>query len=67
VTVVRGPGAARGGKAEIVPVTTTRRFGDKVVVASGLKAGDVVVTEGQLRVQPGAQVQVTRMLKLAER
>lgn len=51
---MREPG--RNGTAEIVPVTTGRRFGDKVVVTRGLKPGDVVVTSGQLRVQPGAPV-----------
>ena len=48
----------RAGKAAPVPVQTGRRFGDKVVIASGLKAGDVIVTEGQLRVQPGSPVKV---------
>lgn len=58
VTVVRGPQPRTTGKAEIVPVGTGRRIGDRVVVTRGLKPGDVVVTEGQLRVQPGAQVNV---------
>ena len=48
----------RGGKAQPAPVQVGRRVGDKVVVASGLKPGDVVVTDGQLRVQPGAPVKV---------
>jgi multidrug efflux system membrane fusion protein len=48
----------RGGKAAPLPIEAGRRIGDKVVVASGLKAGDVVVTDGQLRVQPGAPVKV---------
>jgi multidrug efflux system membrane fusion protein len=59
VVVIRGPHAARGGAAQPVPVQVGRRVGDKVVIASGLKAGDVVITSGQLRVQPGAQVTVT--------
>lgn len=46
----------------MVAVTTGRRFGSSVVVAKGLKPGDVVVTEGQLRVQPGAPVRVTRLV-----
>jgi multidrug efflux system membrane fusion protein len=46
----------RGGTAEVVPVTTGRRFGDRVVVTGGLQSGDIVVTNGQLRVQPGAPV-----------
>ncbi|QNQ10285.1 efflux RND transporter periplasmic adaptor subunit [Sphingomonas alpina] len=58
VTVVRGPKARSEGKAEPVSVTTGRRFGDSVIVTSGLKPGDVVVTEGQIRVQPGAQVRI---------
>lgn len=61
VTVVRGANAAQQGKAEMVAVTTGRRFGNKVVVTGGLKPGDVVVSEGQLRVQPGADVRVVRL------
>lgn len=56
--VVRGLSAQRTGKADIVPITTGRRIGDQVIVVDGLKAGDVVVTEGQLRIQPGAAVHV---------
>ncbi len=59
VLVIRGPDPLKGGKAELVPVQTGRRIGDRVVIASGLKPGDVVVTDGQLRVQPGAPVSVT--------
>lgn len=62
VIVIRGENARRQGKAQAVSVTTGRRFGDAVVVSKGLKAGDVVVTEGQLRVQPGAPVQVSRLV-----
>ncbi len=62
VVVVRGSDPRREGKAEMVAVTTGRRFGSSVVVAKGLKPGDVVVTEGQLRVQPGAPVRVTRLV-----
>lgn len=48
----------RQGKAHPAPVQAGRRVGDRVVIASGLKPGDVVVTDGQLRVQPGAPVKV---------
>jgi len=48
----------RGGKAQPAPVQTGRRIGDKVVVVSGLSPGDVIVTDGQLRVQPGAPVKI---------
>jgi multidrug efflux system membrane fusion protein len=59
VIVIRGPQAARSGTAAPVPVQTGQRLGDRVVILSGLRPGDVVVTEGQLRVQPGAKVNVT--------
>jgi multidrug efflux system membrane fusion protein len=58
VTLIKGPQAAREGVAQIVPVETGRRIGDRVVVTQGLKSGDVVVTEGQIRLQPGAKVKV---------
>ncbi|MBV8237444.1 MAG: efflux RND transporter periplasmic adaptor subunit [Sphingomonas sp.] len=58
VLVVHGANPRTAGKAAPVLVTTGRRFGDRIVVTSGLKPGDVVVTEGQLRVQPGAAVRV---------
>lgn len=60
VIVIRGKDARKGGKAEIVPVQTGRRVGNDVVITSGLKPGDVVITEGQLRVQPGAEVTVAQ-------
>ena len=56
VIVVRGASSDGGGTADIVPVVTGRRVGDRVVVTSGLHADDIVVTEGQLRVQSGAAV-----------
>ncbi|OFW04569.1 MAG: hypothetical protein A3H96_09270 [Acidobacteria bacterium RIFCSPLOWO2_02_FULL_67_36] len=37
-------------------VTVQRQQGDDLVVASGLQAGDTVVTDGQLRLTPGARV-----------
>jgi membrane fusion protein, multidrug efflux system len=63
VTVVRGDDARRTGKAESVSVKTGRRVGDEVIVTSGIAAGDVVVTEGQLRVRPGMPVRVTRLVR----
>lgn len=62
VVVIRGNNARREGKAEAVPVTTGSRLGDSVVVTRGLTPGDVVITEGQLRVQPGAMVKVSRLV-----
>ena len=62
VIVIRGEAARKGGKAEIVPVQTGRRIGNDVVIDKGLRPGDVVVSEGQLRVQPGAEVKVARIV-----
>jgi multidrug efflux system membrane fusion protein len=62
VVAVRGSDAKHKGKAETVAVQTGRRFGDAVVVTKGLKPGDVVLTEGQLRVQPGATLRVSRLV-----
>ena len=62
VVVIRGKEASKGGKAEIVPVKTGRRIGNGVVIEQGLKPNDVVVADGQLRVQPGAEVKVTSLV-----
>lgn len=62
VMAIRGADARREGKAQPVAVVTGRRFGNSVVITSGLKPGDVVVTEGQLRVQPGAPLRVSRLI-----
>jgi multidrug efflux system membrane fusion protein len=55
---VRALSAEGIGQAEFVPVTLGRRIGERVVVTQGLAAGDVVVTEGQLRVHPGSALRV---------
>lgn len=39
-------------------VTVGGRSGQDIVIESGLSAGETVVTEGQLRLEPGAHVQV---------
>ena len=39
------------------PITVGQRVGDDVVVEKGLKPGQVVVTEGQLRLEAGTKVQ----------
>ena len=38
------------------PVTDARTNGDDAVVSSGLKAGEEVVTDGQLRLVPGSRI-----------
>jgi len=42
--------------AEMRPVVTGIRVGDEIVVDKGLELGEVVVTEGQLRLAPGMRV-----------
>ncbi|MBZ8142156.1 efflux transporter periplasmic adaptor subunit [Rubrivivax gelatinosus] len=56
--VVRGLDAQALGTAEIVPIRLGRRVGERVLVEQGLRAGDLVVSEGQLRIRPGARVHV---------
>lgn len=47
-----------GRKAELVQVTVARVVGADSVISQGLKVGEQVVTEGQLRLVDGAAVQV---------
>jgi membrane fusion protein, multidrug efflux system len=44
------------GRAQMRPVSVARVEGDQSVIASGLEAGDVIVTDGQLRLTPNARV-----------
>jgi membrane fusion protein (multidrug efflux system) len=44
-------------KVQARPVTTSERVGDRWVIEQGLKPGDRVIVEGQLKVRPGALVQ----------
>ena len=44
------------GKAEKTAVTLGEKNADNVTIKSGLKVGDVVVTAGQIKMYPGAQV-----------
>jgi multidrug efflux system membrane fusion protein len=41
---------------ELRPVTVARQQGEEMIIARGLSAGEEVVTDGQLRLTPGAQV-----------
>ena len=45
-----------GNKVELRPVTTAERVGESWIVLQGLKPGDRVIVEGQLRVRPGMAV-----------
>ncbi|HVL16206.1 MAG TPA: efflux RND transporter periplasmic adaptor subunit [Gemmata sp.] len=44
------------GKAEMRPVTVAFEADGEEVIASGLRGGELVVVEGQLRLAPGARV-----------
>jgi multidrug efflux system membrane fusion protein len=48
-------------KAVTRPVVVGRSVGDDVVVTDGLAAGETVVTDGQLRLVPGARVQIRNL------
>jgi multidrug efflux system membrane fusion protein len=45
-------------KAETRPIVVGRSIGDDVIVTDGLAVGETVVTDGQLRLVPGATVQI---------
>lgn len=48
--------------AEMRPVKVDRSAGEVTVVAEGLKPGEKVVTDGQLRLIPGARVEIKETL-----
>jgi len=48
-----------GNKAEVRAVVTAERVGESWIVQQGLKPGDRVIVEGQLRVRPGMVVNPT--------
>jgi len=43
---------------ELRPVTVARVSGDETVVQSGVAVGDTVVTDGHIRLVPGARISV---------
>jgi multidrug efflux system membrane fusion protein len=45
------------GTVDQQPVTTSLRIGDDVVVVKGVRSGQTVVTEGQLRLENGTKIQ----------
>ena len=51
--------------AEMRPVVTGDTIGESVVIEKGLRAGETVVTDGQVRVVPGAPVQVKESVQTA--
>jgi multidrug efflux system membrane fusion protein len=49
---------------EIRMVTTGRAFGNRMVIEKGVAPGDTVVTDGQLRLYPGAMVRAVDASKI---
>lgn len=47
-----------GGKAEVRPVVPGESMANQSIISEGLAAGEVVVTDGQLRLTNGAKVQI---------
>src|SRR4051812_11160349 len=43
---------------ELRPVTVARTHGDDSIIATGVKAGESIVTDGQLRLVPGSRVSI---------
>ncbi|MBW8861811.1 MAG: efflux RND transporter periplasmic adaptor subunit, partial [Acidobacteria bacterium] len=44
--------------AELRPVTVARTHGDDSIIRTGVKPGETIVTDGQLRLVPGSRVSV---------
>jgi membrane fusion protein, multidrug efflux system len=47
----------KDSKVEQRPITTGQRVNEDVVIEKGLQPGETIVTEGQLRLEPGTRVQ----------
>src|SRR5262249_8825750 len=47
----------KGDVVDQQPVTVGQRVGEDVVIEKGLQAGQIVVTEGQLRLEAGTKIQ----------
>ncbi|MFO7541947.1 MAG: efflux RND transporter periplasmic adaptor subunit [Thiobacillus sp.] len=58
---------AVGGKAELRKVTLGKREPGRVEIVSGVKAGDTVIVDGQIKLRPGVKVvtleQAAQMMK----
>jgi multidrug efflux system membrane fusion protein len=51
----------RDKKVTMQPVTVGQTINDQTVISTGLRPGDVVVTDGQMQLTPGATVNVTKL------
>ena len=45
-------------KVQLKTIKVDRTVGNEAIIAQGISAGDTVVTDGQLRLNPGVQVSV---------
>ena len=54
-------------KAELRQVTVEQASESEAVIAKGIRAGEVVVVEGQLKLRPGVQVEVLEDEKKPEK
>ncbi|MDE1995256.1 MAG: efflux RND transporter periplasmic adaptor subunit, partial [Rhizobiaceae bacterium] len=54
------------GKAHVSPVTLGQKIGSSWLVLSGLNAGDKLITEGIIKVRPGAPVQAAQAASAAD-
>ncbi len=52
-------------KVELRPVKVLRAAGDELLVSEGLRAGETVVTDGHLRLVPGARVEAKTLAGVA--
>jgi membrane fusion protein, multidrug efflux system len=66
------PGAAMAGEPAREPMVAERRFvrtgqvrGDRVAITFGLEAGELVVTTGQLKLNPGASIHIDKSQALS--
>jgi len=63
IYVIRADGTGKDGKKLLkairTPVKTGAKWGGKVAVLSGIKAGDRVVASGQIKLQDGAAVTIS--------
>ena len=50
---------SQNGKAKLVPVESGTRTAERIVITSGLKAGDTVLTTGSMALKDDVPVKVT--------
>jgi multidrug efflux system membrane fusion protein len=57
---------AKDSKVDLRPVTAGRTVGGKTVIEKGLVPGDTVVTDGHLRLFPGAQIKAVEPAQMGK-